>query len=128
MTEWQEPATVVKHILGLSYEPTALKFSEERVSLPGFELPSERRYCQVLMGAREGQRLLLTADNVSCPAAAWALGFKEPPAKLSSGEMPAGMGNIWKPGGCQEYSEHHAPPGNGQIQDGSLLPTGDGTL
>jgi uncharacterized protein (DUF169 family) len=49
------------------------------------------------MGAREGRKLLLTGDNVSCPAAAWALGFKEPPAKLSSGEMPAGMGIFGSP-------------------------------
>jgi uncharacterized protein (DUF169 family) len=49
------------------------------------------------MGASEGKRLLLTADNVSCPAAAWALGFKGPPPKLSSGEMPASMGIFGSP-------------------------------
>ncbi|MFH1483285.1 MAG: DUF169 domain-containing protein [Chloroflexota bacterium] len=97
MTEWQEQATIMKNFLGLPSEPIAVKFIDERISLPGFELPSERRYCQVLMGAREGKRFLLTADNTSCPAAAWALGFKEPPAKLLSGEMPAGMGIFGSP-------------------------------
>ena len=97
MTHLQSSATALKHILGLAYEPIAVKFFENMVALDGFRLSSPRRYCQVLMGAREGQRLLLTADNVSCPAAAWALGFKQPPVKLSSGEMPAGMGIFGSP-------------------------------
>ncbi len=95
--DWKDSAAALKHILGLTWEPIAVKFYEERVGLPYFELPSERRYCQVLMGAREGQRFLLTADNISCPAAAWALGFKEPPPTLSSGEMPAKMGIFGSP-------------------------------
>jgi uncharacterized protein (DUF169 family) len=97
MIDLERSATVLKGVLGLTWEPIAVKFLEIQAHLDSFELPSERRYCQVLMGAREGQRLLLTADNVSCPAAAWALGFKEPPAKLSSGEMPAGMGIFGSP-------------------------------
>ncbi len=90
-------AEVMKQILGLTYEPIAVKFLTEKTQLAGFEMPSERRYCQVLMGAREGNKLLLSGENISCPAAAWALGFKEPPAKLSSGEMPAGMGIFGSP-------------------------------
>jgi uncharacterized protein (DUF169 family) len=90
-------ASVMKEILSLSYEPIAVKFLEKKTNLDGFEMPSERRYCQVLMGAREGNKLLLSGENISCPAAAWALGFKEPPAKLSSGEMPAGMGIFGSP-------------------------------
>jgi uncharacterized protein (DUF169 family) len=49
----QSSATVLKHILGLACEPIAVKFFEDMVSLDGFELPSGRRYCQVLMGACE---------------------------------------------------------------------------
>jgi len=93
----KEATDVMKEILGLTYEPIAVKFLTEKSQLAGFEIPSERRYCQVLMGAREGNKLLLTTDNISCPAAAWALGFKEPPPKLSSGEMPAAMGIFASP-------------------------------
>ena len=98
--ELTKAAEVMKEVLGLKCEPIAVKFLTEKTPLDGFEIPSERRYCQVLMGAREGRKLLLTGDNVSCPAAAWALGFKEPPAKLSSGEMPAGMGIFGSPASC----------------------------
>jgi uncharacterized protein (DUF169 family) len=62
----------LKDILSLTYEPIAVKFLGHEVDLDGFELPDGRHFCQVLMGARESKRLLLTADNVSCPAAAWA--------------------------------------------------------
>ncbi len=95
--ELTKATEVMKDILGLSYEPIAVKFLTEKTRLDGFEMPSDRRYCQILMGAREGRNLLLTVDNISCPAAAWALGFKEPPTKLSSGEMPAGMGIFASP-------------------------------
>ncbi len=97
----KEASSVMKAILGLKYEPIAVKFLKKKTGLEGFETPSERRYCQVLMGAREGKKLLLTGDNISCPAAAWALGFKEPPPKLSSGEMPFAMGIFGSPGAVQ---------------------------
>ncbi len=93
----QSLAVKIKEILDIAYEPVAVKFFEHRVDLEGFELPSERRYCQVLMGAREGKKYLLTADNIACPAAAWAIGFKEPPPALFSGEMPFKMGIFGSP-------------------------------
>jgi uncharacterized protein (DUF169 family) len=95
--ELTKAAEVMKEVLGLTYEPIAVKFLTKKTQLDGFEMPSDRRYCQILMGAREGRNLLLTVDNIYCPAAAWALGFKEPPLKLSSGEMPAGMGIFGSP-------------------------------
>jgi len=62
------------------------------------------------MGAREGKKLLLTADNISCPAAAWALGFKTPPIKLSSGEMPASMGIFRNAAAAKNTLSNHATP------------------
>jgi uncharacterized protein (DUF169 family) len=97
MIDLRRAAKILKEILGLKYEPVAVKFFKDRVQLHGFETPSERRYCQILMGAREGKKYLLTADNIACPAAAWAIGFKEPPATLWSGEMPAKMGIFSSP-------------------------------
>jgi len=97
MSDYRRAATVLKDVVGLKHEPIAVKFFENKVQLDGFETPSERRYCQILMGAREGKKCLITADNIACPAAGWALGFKEPPATLSSGEMPAKMGVFGSP-------------------------------
>jgi uncharacterized protein (DUF169 family) len=55
---------------------------------------SERkaRFCQSLMLARKGETVKLTAENITCPAAASAFGLKRLPEKLKSGEMMFGMG------------------------------------
>lgn len=90
-------AALMQEILGMSTSPVAVKFYEGFTHLPGYELPEKRRYCQVLMEARRGKRVLLTPENIACPAAAWALGFKEPPPVLVSGEMPASMGIFGNP-------------------------------
>jgi uncharacterized protein (DUF169 family) len=97
MVDLSNSAQQMKNILGLSREPVAVKFHRELVNLDNFNLPRDYRYCQMLMGATQGSGLTLTADNISCPAAGWALGFKEPPSKLVSGEMPAGMGIFGSP-------------------------------
>lgn len=39
------------------------------------------------MKARRGEKVLLTPENLSCPAAAAAFGFRPLPEKISSGEM-----------------------------------------
>lgn len=95
--ENKEASAAMKKLIGLKTEPVAVKFFEEPVELPGFEQPSERRYCQILMGARHGKKYVLSAENIACPAAAWALGFKEPPEMLSSGQMPFKMGIFGSP-------------------------------
>ena len=90
-------AALMQEILGMETSPVAVKFYEEFVHLPGYELPEKRRYCQVLMEARRGGQVLLTPENIACPAAAWALGFAEPPPRLVSGEMPVAMGIFGNP-------------------------------
>ena len=94
MAQWSQPAILLKNILGLTGEPIAVKFLKEKISLPDFKLPNACRYCQMLMGARAGQRFLMTADNISCPSGAWALGFREPSANLYSGNNHASMGSF----------------------------------
>ena len=97
MPELTVKAALMQEILGMSTRPVAVKFYEEFDRLESYQLPKKRRYCQVLMEARKGKHLLLTPENIACPAAAWALGFKEPPDRLSSGEMPAAMGIFGSP-------------------------------
>jgi uncharacterized protein (DUF169 family) len=53
----------------------------------GFETPPSRRYCQILMEASEGKKVVLTPETIACPASAAALGFKPLPEKLRTGEM-----------------------------------------
>jgi len=122
--ELSKAAEVMKEVLGLTYEPIAVKFLTKKTQIDGFEIPSDRRYCQILTGAREGRNLLLAADNISCPAAAWALGFKEPPLKLSSGEMPAGMGIFGSPAAAKHTLDTMPRLGMGKYQMVACCPLG----
>ncbi|MGQ9681402.1 MAG: DUF169 domain-containing protein [Anaerolineae bacterium] len=83
----------LEDVLGLERHPVAVKFvGTDEVAPIGFESPPGRRYCQVLMEASEGKKVLLTPDNIACPASAAALGFKPLPPKLETGEMLAAYG------------------------------------
>lgn len=92
MSELTQRAALMEEILGMPTSLVAVRFHEEFTRLPGYDLPDKRRYCQVLMEARRGRRVLLSPGNIACPAAAWALGFDDPPPRLISGEMPTAMG------------------------------------
>jgi len=91
-------ASILQEILGLESSPVAVKFLEDPAGLQGFTLAEKSRYCQALMRARRGESVYLTPDEISCPAAARVLGFKSPPEKLLSGEMPAAYGLFGSPG------------------------------
>jgi len=58
------------------------------------EILEKHRYCQALMKARHGHNVILNRDNVSCPAAANAFGFRPLPDGLSSGNGPVGFGIV----------------------------------
>jgi len=90
---YSEPADRLREILGLERQPVAVKFVPKGEALPeGFATPPGRRYCQILMEASRGKKVLLTPENIACPASASALGFKPLPEKLETGEMLAAFG------------------------------------
>ncbi len=121
-------ARALKDILSLSHEPIGVTFLKERIYPEGFEVPSARRYCQILMGAGQGKRYLLSADNIACPAAAWALGFKAPPVQLSSGAMPAEMGIFGSREAARKTLESMPRLEMGQYQMVACYPLGDSSL
>jgi len=92
-----EATNAILRILGLDSSPVAVRFIPTGDPVPAFETPYPRRFCQVLMQARHGQKRLLTPDDVSCPAVAAALGFRPLPEKLASGEMLVGFGIFASP-------------------------------
>jgi len=92
-----EAARVLKDVLGLQWEPVAVRFLTDLGQVSGYEALPNRRYCQMVMEARRGRKVLLTAENIACPAAAAAFGFKPLPPKLASGEMLASFGIFGSP-------------------------------
>ena len=85
-------AQKLQDILKLESHPVAVKFCKDIPDWNGFVEAKRSRYCQALMRARRGEKVYLTPDEISCPASASALGFRESPEKLASGEMPAAFG------------------------------------
>ncbi|MDH7569841.1 MAG: DUF169 domain-containing protein [Armatimonadota bacterium] len=84
-------AAAMRAILGLEGSPIAVKFLEQD-ELDGYDRSARRRFCQALMEARAGRKVMLTPANLVCPAAAAALGFKPLPAPLASGQMLVNFG------------------------------------
>jgi len=89
----KELSSELKQLLGLKWEPIAVKLvaKEDHDTLPD-ESNRRLRYCQLLMEAKKGKSLALTAKSISCPAAASSLGFLPIPEKISSGEMLKTLG------------------------------------
>ena len=89
----KELSSELKQMLGLKGEPIAVKLVAKEDPDPVPDEPSGRlRYCQLLMEAKKGRSLSLTAKNISCPAAASALGFLPLPEKIASGGMLKALG------------------------------------
>ena len=83
----------IEQILGLDSPPLAIKIVKIEEPLPNIRSsPQRSRYCQLLMLARKGQILMLTAEDLACPAAKAALGFAPMPEKIASGEMLCSLG------------------------------------
>ncbi len=83
---------ILRDATGLRSHPVGVNFLRDLASAQEAERAKGHRFCQAVMRARRGERLLLTAEDIACPAAASALGFKPLPSKLESGEMLKGFG------------------------------------
>ncbi|MBC7323939.1 MAG: DUF169 domain-containing protein, partial [Moorella sp. (in: Bacteria)] len=70
-------------VLGLRTQPVAVNFYPPGGQVPAVSTREKLRYCQALMKARRGEKVLLTPENLSCPAAAAAFGFRPLPEKIS---------------------------------------------
>ena len=91
MNELKSISKTLKETVGLEYEPVGIKFYE-KAPLNGIQKAEDHRMCQLVMRARKGEKLMLTKERISCPAAAAALGFKPLPKNLQDGSMLQGYG------------------------------------
>ncbi|ADE36797.1 DUF169 domain-containing protein [Methanohalophilus mahii] len=88
-------AKELKDILNLQRAPVGVKFLKagEEVDFTGtYDAATKSRYCQALMRAGQEEKVLITAENISCPASAAGFGLKPLPEMLSSGKMLFNMG------------------------------------
>ena len=87
-------------ILGLDTEPVAVFLPGPESTLPAksFKNVTGHRYCQLLMRARHGESVMLAPEELSCPAAAAAFGFRPLPEGLATGKGLVGFGIVDDPG------------------------------
>ena len=91
----------LKEIIGLESEPVAVYLvaisDENRPAVGAFTRAPGHRYCQLLMRARRGESVQLTAEDIACPAAAAAFGWRLLPEGLATGKGLVGFGIVSKP-------------------------------
>jgi len=90
----------LKEIIGLETEPVAVFLLPPGPVNPAFDAFGKvagHRYCQLLMRARHGESLRLDHDELACPAAASAFGFKPLPEGLATGKGLVGFGIVAEP-------------------------------
>jgi uncharacterized protein (DUF169 family) len=85
-------------LLDLNGFPVGVKFLVNDEDFPeDTEVLKKHRYCQALMKAHNGTNVLLTGEEISCPAAAAAFGFRPLPESLKSGKGLVGFGIVSNP-------------------------------
>ena len=92
--EVAKKAKILKEKIGLNTYPVGVKFNFSKCT-NAFEKNRRLRryrYCQAVMEARRGVHVLLDKENISCPAAAAAFGFKSLPDNLKNGKGLVGFG------------------------------------
>lgn len=84
----------IKEILGLKGSPIGVRILRKgRGDLPIEPCSEEHmRFCQALMRARHGMRTVICKENLACPAASRAFGFKPLPEPLKTGKGLIGFG------------------------------------
>jgi len=84
----------MKEILGLRGSPIGVRIIRKGSKTLYTEPCSSEhmRFCQALMLARHGKRTVICAENLICPAAARAFGFKPLPEPLKTGKGLVGFG------------------------------------
>jgi len=90
-------AITICTILELSTSAVGVRLAEAAEPHPGSTRLGQHRFCQALMLARHGTRVILGPDGIACPAAAAAFGFRGLPEGLRSGKGLVGFGIISEP-------------------------------
>jgi uncharacterized protein (DUF169 family) len=84
-------------LLGLTGSAVGVRMLPDGEHPPGVEPLLHHRYCQAVMRARRGEAVLLTPEELACPAAAAAFGWRSLPENLHSGQGLVGFGIVSDP-------------------------------
>jgi uncharacterized protein (DUF169 family) len=123
INEVKRMGKTIKSILELGGYPVGVKFLEDEDVFPkDAEILKKHRYCQALMKARKGYNVVLTGEEISCPAAARAFGFRPLPEGLKSGKGLVGFGIVSDPDVGKKMFEGMLKLGENQIKGIYIFP------
>ncbi|MBI9105637.1 MAG: DUF169 domain-containing protein [Spirochaetales bacterium] len=88
-------------LLGLPQPAVGVKLIKDDFIPEGWERGDKQTFCQFIMMAREGGRLIADAENISCPNGASALGFIDVPEKLTTGALLETIGAFQQEAGAE---------------------------
>jgi uncharacterized protein (DUF169 family) len=100
MSEIKENAQLLKELTGLQTEPVGVFLvgaDTDPQHFTDWERLKGHRYCQAVMRARLGTAVVLEQNELACPAAAAAFGFRPLPEGLASGKGLVGFGIVENP-------------------------------
>lgn len=104
---YKELSEELTRILGLELPPVGVKFLKEgeAENYPDYDAGTHYTFCQFLMKAREGEKLLANGKNIACANGASALGFMPVPDKLKAGDFFEVLGSFEKEAGKKMMAE-----------------------
>jgi uncharacterized protein (DUF169 family) len=96
---YKELSEKLNSILGMKHPAVGIKLLTENDSIEGYDSSTKYSFCQFIMRAREGNKLLANGGNIACANGASALGFMPVPEKLMNGDFLSRIGSFQKEGG-----------------------------
>jgi len=101
---YKELSEKLNTILKMEHPAVGIKLLTDNHIPPGYDSGQKYTFCQFIMKAREGNKLLANGDNIACANGASALGFAPVPEKLMSGEFLSILGSFQKEAGAKTMS------------------------
>ena len=96
--DYKDLSKKLSDILKMEQPAVGIKLLKDEDFPEDYHSDNKYTFCQFIMKAREGNKLLATKDNISCANGASALGFRPVPEKLMNGEFLSILGSFKKEG------------------------------
>ncbi len=103
--DYKDLSNKLSHILKMEQPAVGIKLLKDEDFPDGYDDSNKYTFCQFIMRAREGKKMLAKADNISCANGASALGFRPVPEKLMNGEFLSILGSFKKEGAQKTMEE-----------------------
>lgn len=84
----------LKELLEMENEPVGIKFLTDNELAKDYNRDKKYTFCQFIMRAREGEKLLAIRENITCANGGSALGFMPVPERLTNGQFLAQLGTF----------------------------------